>query len=66
MNRIKTYTLFDSNVENGFVSLCLFRNVENISELTDIIVRSNYSKEESIVQDKKSQSVLLLNAKMVS
>ncbi|KAH8740467.1 hypothetical protein FG386_002979 [Cryptosporidium ryanae] len=64
-DKIETYPLSDNSTGDQFVSLCLFRDVENIKELTNTVVGTDYLRESNIIEDEKTQSVIFLNARMI-
>ncbi|KAK6587863.1 hypothetical protein RS030_81417 [Cryptosporidium xiaoi] len=65
VNKIKTYSFVEDSINGECISLCLFRDVKNVKELTNMLVGSDYLRKNNIIVEEKTQSVVFLNARMV-
>ncbi|KAH8584794.1 kinase binding protein [Cryptosporidium sp. chipmunk genotype I] len=62
--KLQRYTLGES-LKGEFVSICLVRDIHNSKELLKILMKKNHPKLLELAQDQSSQSVIVMNARMI-
>lgn len=62
--KLQRFTLGDS-LKEEFLSICLVRNIQNSKELLEILMKKNHPKYIELIKDQSSQSIIVMNAKMV-